>query len=125
LIRFLFRHFIILGASKLKKILTTYLSFTKTSDIIIRNDGDQVCNYLLHYLHYFSKKRFYVGFTSNNIMATWPSLFFLISMDTKKNMYLQIIGISPMFLNVATFRVTNRSISSTKKKLDFFKNIFI
>jgi hypothetical protein len=26
-----------------------------------------------------------------------------------------------MFLNVATFSVTNRSISSTKKKIDFFK----
>jgi hypothetical protein len=37
--------------------------------------------------------------------------------------YLQTIGIHRMFLNVATFSVTNRSICSTKKKIDFF-NIF-
>jgi hypothetical protein len=30
-----------------------------------------------------------------------------------------------MFLNVATFSVTNRSISSTKKKIDFFKHIYL
>jgi hypothetical protein len=34
--------------------------------------------------------------------------------------YSQTIGIHGMFLNVATFSVTNRSISSTKKKIDFF-----
>jgi hypothetical protein len=34
--------------------------------------------------------------------------------------YLQTIGIHRMFLNVVTFSVTNRSISSTKKKIDFF-----
>jgi hypothetical protein len=42
-------------------------------------------------------------------------------MDTTKMKYLQIIGIHGMFLNVATFSVTNRSISSTKKKIDFLK----
>jgi hypothetical protein len=31
------------------------------------------------------------------------------------------IGIYTMFLNVATFSVTNRSISSTKKKIGFLK----
>jgi hypothetical protein len=36
---------------------------------------------------------------------------------------LQTIGMHRMFLNVATFSVTNRSISSTKKTIDFF-NIF-
>jgi hypothetical protein len=38
--------------------------------------------------------------------------------------YLQtigIIGMHRMFLNVATFSITNRSISSTKKKIDFLK----
>jgi hypothetical protein len=42
-------------------------------------------------------------------------------MDTTKMKYLQIIGMHRMFLNVATFSVTNRSISSTKKKIDFLK----
>jgi hypothetical protein len=38
----------------------------------------------------------------------------------KKEMkYLQIIGINGMFLNVATFSVTKRSISSIKKKVFF------
>jgi hypothetical protein len=37
--------------------------------------------------------------------------------------YLQTIGMHRMFLNVATFSVTKRSISSTKKKIDFL-NIF-
>jgi hypothetical protein len=31
-------------------------------------------------------------------------------------------GIHRKFLNVATFSVTNRSISSTKKKIDFFEH---
>jgi hypothetical protein len=35
-------------------------------------------------------------------------------------MYLQTIGIHGMFLNVATFSVTNRSICSTKKNINFF-----
>jgi hypothetical protein len=30
-----------------------------------------------------------------------------------------------MFLNVATFSVTNMSISSTKKKIDFFKHFYL
>jgi hypothetical protein len=34
--------------------------------------------------------------------------------------YVQTIEMHRMFLNVATFSVTNRSISSTKKKIDFF-----
>jgi hypothetical protein len=33
---------------------------------------------------------------------------------------LQTIGMHRMFLNVATFSVTNRSISSIKKTIDFF-----
>jgi hypothetical protein len=36
-----------------------------------------------------------------------------------KNELFATIGIHRMFLNVATFSVTNRSISSTKKKIDF------
>jgi hypothetical protein len=40
-------------------------------------------------------------------------------MDTTKMKYLQTIGIHRMFLNVAKFNVTNRSISSTKKKRRF------
>jgi hypothetical protein len=38
--------------------------------------------------------------------------------------YLRNIGIHRMFLDVATFSVTNRSISSTKKKIDLFKHFF-
>jgi hypothetical protein len=34
--------------------------------------------------------------------------------------YLQTIGMRRMFLNVATFSVTNRSLSSTKKEIVFF-----
>jgi hypothetical protein len=30
-----------------------------------------------------------------------------------------------MFLNVATFSVTHRSISSTKKKIDFFLTLYL
>jgi hypothetical protein len=30
-----------------------------------------------------------------------------------------------MFLNVAAFNVTNRSISSTKTKIDFFKHFYL
>jgi hypothetical protein len=44
-------------------------------------------------------------------------------MDTTKMKCLQTIGMHGMFLNVATFGVTNRAISSTKKKIDFL-NIF-
>jgi hypothetical protein len=40
-------------------------------------------------------------------------------MDTTKIKYLQTIGMHRMFSNVATFTVTNRSISSTKKKIFF------
>jgi hypothetical protein len=36
-----------------------------------------------------------------------------------------IIGMHRMFLNVATFSITNRSISSTKKKIDFFKHFYL
>jgi hypothetical protein len=39
--------------------------------------------------------------------------------------YLQAIGIHRMFLNVAIFSVMNRSISSTKKKIDFFKHFYL
>jgi hypothetical protein len=39
-------------------------------------------------------------------------------MDTTKMKYLQAIGMHGMFLNVATFKVTNRSIFSTYKKED-------
>jgi hypothetical protein len=39
--------------------------------------------------------------------------------------YLQTIGMNRMFLNVRTFSVTNRSISSTKKKIDFFKHFYL
>jgi hypothetical protein len=46
--------------------------------------------------------------------------FSLISMDTTKMKYLQTIGIHRMFLNVAKFNVTNRSICSTKTTIDFF-----
>jgi dihydroorotase len=45
-------------------------------------------------------------------------------MDTTKMKYLQTIGMHRMFLNVATFSVTKRSISSTKKKKKIFLNIF-
>jgi hypothetical protein len=48
----------------------------------------------------------------------------LISMNTKKKTtkmkYLKSIGINRMFLNVGTFCVTKKSISSTKKEIDFF-----
>jgi hypothetical protein len=44
---------------------------------------------------------------------------------TTKMKYLQTIGMHRMFLNVATFSVTNRSISSTKKKIDFFKHFYL
>jgi hypothetical protein len=44
-------------------------------------------------------------------------------MDTKKKKHLQIIGTIQMFLNIAAFGVTKRSISSAKKKIDFL-NIF-
>jgi hypothetical protein len=47
------------------------------------------------------------------------ALIFLSHFHTTKMKYLQTIGIHRMFLNVATFSVTNRSISSTKKKFDF------
>jgi hypothetical protein len=64
------------------------------------------------------KMWFYVGFTSSN---TW--LFLLIFIDTKKNEI--CIGYryadyweNRMFLNDAIFSVTNRSISSTKTKID-------
>jgi hypothetical protein len=40
-------------------------------------------------------------------------------MDTTKLKYLQTIGMHKMFLNIATFSVRNRSISSTKKKIFF------
>jgi hypothetical protein len=46
-------------------------------------------------------------------------------MDTTKMKYLQAIGMHGMFLNVATFRVTNRSISSTKKEIDFLKHFYL
>jgi hypothetical protein len=39
------------------------------------------------------------------------------------HIYLQTVGIHRVFLNVATFGVTNKSISSTKKRLHFL-NIF-
>jgi hypothetical protein len=52
-------------------------------------------------------------------------IFPLISMDTTKMKYLRTIGMHRMFLNVATFSVTNRSISSTKKKIDFFKHFYL
>jgi hypothetical protein len=52
-------------------------------------------------------------------------IFPLISMDTTKMKYLRTIGMHRMFLNVATFSVTNRSISSTKKKIDFFKRFYL
>jgi hypothetical protein len=39
--------------------------------------------------------------------------------------YLQSIGIHRMLLNVATFSVTNKSISSTKKKMDCFKHFYL
>jgi hypothetical protein len=39
--------------------------------------------------------------------------------------YLQTIGVHRMFLNVPRFSVTNRSISSTKKKIDFFKHFYL
>jgi hypothetical protein len=38
---------------------------------------------------------------------------------------LQTIGMHRMFLNVATFSVTNRSITSTKKKIDFVKHFYL
>jgi hypothetical protein len=38
---------------------------------------------------------------------------------------LQTIGMHRMFLNVATFSVTNRSISSIKKTIDFFKHFYL
>jgi hypothetical protein len=38
--------------------------------------------------------------------------------------YLQTIGIHRMFSNVATFSVI-RSISSTKKKIDFLKHFYV
>jgi hypothetical protein len=38
---------------------------------------------------------------------------------------LQTIEIHRMLLNVATFSVTNRSISSTKEKIDFFKHFYL
>jgi hypothetical protein len=38
---------------------------------------------------------------------------------------LQTIGMHRMFLNVATFIVTNRSTSSTKKTIDFFKHFYL
>jgi hypothetical protein len=34
-------------------------------------------------------------------------------------------GIHRKFLNVATFSITNRSISSTKKKTDFFEHFYL
>jgi hypothetical protein len=46
-------------------------------------------------------------------------------MDTRKIKYLQTIGMHRMFLNVAIFSVTNRSISSTKKTIDFFKHFYL
>jgi hypothetical protein len=39
--------------------------------------------------------------------------------------YLQTIGINRMFLNVATFGVTNRFTSSTKMETDFFKHFYL
>jgi hypothetical protein len=39
--------------------------------------------------------------------------------------YLQTIGMHRIFLNVATFSVTDRSISSTKKKIFFFRNFYL
>jgi hypothetical protein len=46
-------------------------------------------------------------------------------MDTRKIKYLQTIGMHRIFLNVAIFSVTNRSISSTKKTIDFFKHFYL
>jgi hypothetical protein len=49
----------------------------------------------------------------------------VLSMDTTTMKYLQTIGIHRMFLNVATFSVTNISISWTKKNIDFFKHVYL
>jgi hypothetical protein len=39
--------------------------------------------------------------------------------------YLQTVEMHRTLLNVATFSVTNRSISSTKKKIDFLKHFYL
>jgi hypothetical protein len=44
---------------------------------------------------------------------------------TTKMKYLQATGIHRMFLNVATFSVTNRSISSIKKKINIFQHFYL
>jgi hypothetical protein len=56
-----------------------------------------------------------------NTALLFPSHF----QGYNKMKYLQTIGKNRMFLNVATFSVTNRSISSTKKKIDFFKHFYL
>jgi hypothetical protein len=58
------------------------------------------------------------GYNKNEIFADYWDHGFI---STNKSM----IGMHRMFLNVATFSVTNRSISSTKKKIDFFKHFYL
>jgi hypothetical protein len=62
------------------------------------------------------------GFTSNNIWQHGLDCSFSFPWIQKKKKYLQIIGINRKIFNVATFNVTMMSISSTKKKIDFFLN---
>jgi hypothetical protein len=56
-----------------------------------------------------------------NMALIFPSHFH----GYKKIKYLQTVGMHRMFLNVATFIVTNRSTSSTKKTIDFFKHFYL
>jgi hypothetical protein len=86
--------------------------------LIILNDCDQG-NYFLHYFQHFQVV-ILCSFYLKQCTATRLWFFPLISMDTTKMKYLQTIGVHR--INVATFSVTNRSISSTKKKIDFFKH---
>jgi hypothetical protein len=81
------------------------------SGLKILNDCDQVCNYFLHYFQHFQVV-ILCSFYLKQRTATRLWFFPLISMDTTKIKYLQTIGMHRMFLNVATFSVTNRSISS-------------
>jgi hypothetical protein len=99
--------------------LTIYLLLA--SGLIILNDCDQVFSSL------------FPAFPSNNFMFVLPQIAYgnttLIFpshfQGYNKNENLQTIGMHRMFLNVATFSVTNRSISSTKKKIDFLKHFYL
>jgi hypothetical protein len=96
------------------------------SGLIILNDCDQVCNYFPHYFQHFQVHSNFMfvlpQIEYDNTAFIFPSHF---QGYNKNEIFLQTIGMHRMFLNVATFSVTNRSISSTKKKIDFFKHFYL